>query len=160
MRAAIMTAPGRIETGELPDPVIGEDEILVKLKSCGICTLEQRIYSGALKMAFPIVGGHEAAGEIVELGTKAVCDLRPGTRVALDLVTRCGECYYCRIGKSNLCSNRYRPGMRTLGGFAEYLAVKPNQVYALPQGLPFDQAAFTEPLSCCLALAQNASSSP
>jgi L-iditol 2-dehydrogenase len=150
MKAAVFTGPGRIEVREEADPVLEKDEILVKLKSCGICTLEQRLYKGTMSLPYPVIGGHEAAGEIVEVGPRVGGELKPGTRVALDLVTRCGECYYCRIGKSNLCSNRFKKGGRMLGGFAEYLAAKPNQVYALPPGLGFDTAAFTEPLSCCI----------
>ncbi|HOX33357.1 MAG TPA: alcohol dehydrogenase catalytic domain-containing protein [Spirochaetales bacterium] len=150
MRAAVLTAPGKLEIRELPLPRPERDELLVKLKACGICTLEQRLYRGAMQMPLPLVPGHEAAGEVVEVGPAVVGSYVPGTRVALDLVTRCGECYYCRIGKSNLCSNRFKPGQRVLGGFAEYLAVRPSQAYPLPPGLGFDEAAFTEPLSCCV----------
>jgi L-iditol 2-dehydrogenase len=150
MRAAILTGPGRIEVKEIPDPRPSRDEVLVKLKACGICTLEQRLFTGKMTMPYPLVPGHEASGEIVEVGPDVVGDFKAGTRVALDLVTRCGECYYCRIGKSNLCSNRHKKGQRVLGGFAEYIACKPNQVFNLPPGLGFDAAAFTEPLSCCI----------
>ncbi len=150
MKAAVLSGPGRMEIRDVDDPVMEKDEILIKLKSCGICTLEQRLFTGAMKLHYPLVGGHEAAGEIVEVGKAVIGSFSPGTKVALDLVTRCGECYYCRIGKSNLCSNRFNPGQRMLGGFAEFIAAKPNQVYALPTGLSFDEAAFTEPLSCCV----------
>jgi L-iditol 2-dehydrogenase len=131
-------------------PTIEKGEILVKLKTCGICTLEQRIYTGAMKMPLPLIPGHEAAGEIVEVGESVIGDFKKGAHVALDLVTRCGECYYCKIGKSNLCSNRFKKGQRMLGGFAEYISVKPSQVYVLPDSLPFDVAAFSEPLACCI----------
>jgi L-iditol 2-dehydrogenase len=150
MRAAVLVEPGRFEIRELPDPVPGPDEILVKLKACGICTLEQRLYRGSMRMPLPLVPGHEAAGEIVGVGSAVVGEFRPGARVALDLVTRCGECYYCKIGKSNLCSNRFKEGQRVLGGFAEYIAARPSQVYPVPDGLSFDETAFTEPLSCCI----------
>ncbi len=150
MRAAVLTAPGKFEIRELPTPEIDKGEILVKLKACGICTLEQRIYAGTMKMPLPLVPGHEASGEIVEVGSAVVGDFKPGARVALDLVMRCGECYYCKIGKSNLCANRFKKGQRILGGFAEYIAVRPSQVYMLPPTLPFDQAAFAEPLACCI----------
>jgi 2-desacetyl-2-hydroxyethyl bacteriochlorophyllide A dehydrogenase len=150
VRAAVLVEPGRFEIRELPDPIAGPNEILVKLKACGICTIEQRLYSGAMKMPLPLVPGHEASGQIMEVGSAVVGDFKPGAKVALDLVTRCGECYYCKIGKSNLCSNRFNEGQRVLGGFAEYIAVKPSQVYAVSEALSFDEAAFTEPLSCCI----------
>jgi L-iditol 2-dehydrogenase len=150
MKAAMLVAPELLELRDLPDPVIQEGEILVRLRACGICTLEQRMYSGVLTMPLPIVPGHEAAGEIVEVGKAVIGDYRPGQRVALDLVLRCGECYYCRIGKSNLCANRFKKGQRVLGGFGEYIAVKPSQIYPVPDDLDFQEAAFAEPMACCI----------
>jgi 2-desacetyl-2-hydroxyethyl bacteriochlorophyllide A dehydrogenase len=150
MKAAVLTAPGSIEIRDLPEPEPEKGEVLVKLKACGICTLEQRLYSGAMRIAYPLVPGHEASGEIVRVGSSVIGDFSPGMRVALDLVMRCGECYYCRIGRSNLCANRFKPGQRILGGFAEYIAVRPSQVYVFPDSLGYDEAAFTEPLSCCI----------
>jgi 2-desacetyl-2-hydroxyethyl bacteriochlorophyllide A dehydrogenase len=150
MKAAVLLAPEKLEIQTLPDPVLDPGEILVKLKACGICTLEQRLYTGAMKISYPLVPGHEAAGEIVEVGKKVVGNFAPGMRVALDLVMRCGQCYYCRIGRSNHCANRFKPGQRILGGFAEYIAVRPGQVYPAGANLSFLEAAFTEPLSCCI----------
>jgi len=150
VRAAVLVEAGRFEIRDLPDPVPGPDEILVKLEACGICTLEQRLYTGKMSMPLPLVPGHEAAGRIVEVGAAVVGDFEAGQKVALDLVTRCGECYYCKIGKSNLCSNRFKPGQRVLGGFAEYIAVRPSQAYGVAESLSCDEAAFTEPLSCCI----------
>ncbi len=150
MKAAVLVAPRRIEIQSLPDPVIEKDEILVKLKACGICTLEQRLYTGTLQISYPLVPGHEASGEIVEVGTGVVGHYSPGMKVALDLVMRCGQCYYCRIGRSNFCENRFKPGQRIMGGFGEYIAVRPGQVYPASPSLSFAEAAFTEPLSCCI----------
>lgn len=150
MKAALLVAPGKFEICEMPIPGISEGEILVKLKACGICTLEQRLYTGAMKMPLPVVPGHEAAGEVVEIGAAVVGDFTRGGKVALDLVLRCGECYYCRIGKSNLCANRFKKGQRVLGGFAEYIAVKPSQVHPMPDSVSFREAAFAEPLACCI----------
>lgn len=150
MKTATLTAPRTFEIRDVPMPVLDKGEILVKLKACGVCTLEQRLYTGAMKIAYPLVPGHEAAGEIVEVGSAVLGDFKPGTRVALDLVMRCGECYYCKIGKTNMCANRFKKGLRILGGFAEYIAVRPSQVYPLPDGLGYDEAAFAEPLACCI----------
>jgi 2-desacetyl-2-hydroxyethyl bacteriochlorophyllide A dehydrogenase len=150
MKTAVLTAPEVIEIKEAPEPVTGDGEILVKLKACGICTLEQRLYKGTMKIMYPLIPGHEAAGEIVKVGPSVMSDFKPGSRVALDLVMRCGECYYCKIGKSNLCSNRFKKGQRILGGFAEYIAVRPSQVYPVPDSLGFAEAAFAEPLACCI----------
>lgn len=150
MKAAVLVAPRRFEICDLPVPAAGDGEILVKLKACGICTLEQRLYTGAMKMPLPVVPGHEASGEIAAIGPAVVGDFRLGGKVALDLVLRCGECYYCRIGKSNLCANRFKKGQRVLGGFAEYIAVRPSQVHPLPDAVSFREASFAEPLACCI----------
>jgi 2-desacetyl-2-hydroxyethyl bacteriochlorophyllide A dehydrogenase len=150
MKAAVLVAPEKFEIRELPDPAPDKGELLVKLKACGICTLEQRIYKGTMKMPLPLVPGHEASGEITWVGPAVIGDFKAGQRVALDLVMRCGECYYCKIGKSNLCANRFKKGQRILGGFCEYIAVRPSQAYVLPPALAFDQAAFAEPLACCI----------
>jgi threonine dehydrogenase-like Zn-dependent dehydrogenase len=150
VKAAVLVAPGRIEIRDVDDPAIDKGEILVKLKACGICTLEQRLYKGTMKMAYPLVPGHEASGVIIDVGSAVIGAFAPGMHVALDLVMRCGECYYCKIGKSNLCANRFKKGQKILGGFAEYIAVRPSQVYRLPSTLDYDEAAFAEPLSCCI----------
>lgn len=150
MKAAVLTAPGKFEIQELQDPVPSDDELLIKLKACGICTLEQRLYTGTMKMPLPLIPGHEATGEVVTVGPKVVGDFHNGEKVALDLVLRCGECYYCRIGKSNLCANRFKKGQRALGGFAEYIVVRPSQVHPLPESLSYREAAFAEPLACCI----------
>jgi L-iditol 2-dehydrogenase len=150
MKAAVLTAPEKIEIQEIQTPKITDEEVLVKLKDCGICTLEQRLYRGDMKIYYPIVPGHEASGEIVEVGKHVVGDFHVGLRVALDLVTRCGECYFCRIGKSNMCANRFNKGASVLGGFGEYIAVRAQQIFPISDDISFREAAFSEPVSCCI----------
>ncbi len=150
MKAVYLLGPENIEVREVEKPLPGYGEVLVKVKACGICTLEQRLYAGTMKIFYPLVPGHEAAGEVVEVGDGVISDLKPGMRVALDLVNRCGECYFCRIGKSNQCINRFKKGQRVLGGFAEYIIVKAKQVFAIPDSLSFEEAAFSEPIACCI----------
>jgi L-iditol 2-dehydrogenase len=150
MRAAVLVSPGRIELQEVETPHIGDQEVLVKTKYCGICTFEQRLFSGDMKFSYPVIPGHEASGEVVEVGRRVLSGLKPGIQVALDLVTRCGECHYCRTGRSNMCLDRFKPGKRTLGGFGEYIAVDSRQVFPLPGGLSLAEAAFAEPVACCL----------
>ena len=150
MKAAVLSAPEKIAVRDVKTPTIKKNEILVKLKYCGICTLEQRLFAGTMKIFYPIIPGHEASGVVVRVGPEVPADLKPEMRVALDLVTRCGECYFCRIGRSNLCLNRFNKGQRVLGGFAEYMAVKSRQVFPIPDSLSFQEAAFCEPIACCI----------
>jgi threonine dehydrogenase-like Zn-dependent dehydrogenase len=135
---------------EIETPRIGAGEVLVKLKYCGICTLEQRLFTGVTRVSYPVIPGHEASGIVEEVGEEVLNPLRPGTPVTLDLVTRCGECYFCRTGQSNLCQNRLNGGQRVLGGFAEYRAVSARQVFPVPADLPLAEAAFAEPVACCI----------
>ena len=150
MKAAVLVGPKRFEVREVETPRIGDGEVLVKAKFCGICTLEQRLYTGEMKFHYPVIPGHEVAGEIVEVGRGVQGDLKPGMQVALDLVTRCGECHFCRTGRSNMCQNRFKPGQRTMGGFGEYIAAGSRQVFPVPEPLSLPEAAFTEPVACCL----------
>jgi len=150
MKAAVLTGPEKLEIQTLDTPEIKPGEVLVKLKSCGICTLEQRLYRGDMKIYYPIIPGHEAAGEVIEVGSEVLSDLKAGTRVAIDMVTRCGECYYCRTGQSNMCQNRFNKGVRILGGFGEFIAVKSTQVFPIADSVSFKEAAFAEPVACCI----------
>ncbi|MBN2050255.1 MAG: alcohol dehydrogenase catalytic domain-containing protein [Spirochaetales bacterium] len=150
MKAPVLTAPQTLELQDIEKPSIRDDEVLVKLSYCGICTLEQRLYTGAMKIFYPLVLGHEASGRVEEVGSRVLSSLQPGTKVALDLVTRCNECYFCRTGNSNLCENRFKKGQKVLGGFAEYIAVKATQVFPVPESLDLKIAAFAEPVACCI----------
>ena len=150
MKAAVLLGPERIEIQDVPMPSVSGSEFLVKLKNCGICTLEQRLYSGAVRIRYPLIPGHEASGEVVEVGPAALSEIVLGARVALDLVERCGECYYCRTGQSNMCLNRFKREHKVLGGFGEYIVVNSTQAFAIPDSLSYQEAAFSEPLSCCI----------
>ena len=103
MRAAVLVAPGRIEVRQVRTPRIGAGEVLVRLKYCGICTLERRLFAGSTRLEYPVIPGHEAAGVVEEVGQGVLAGpLRPGTPVALDLVTRCGQCYeVCKFDAVN-----------------------------------------------------------
>jgi L-iditol 2-dehydrogenase len=151
MKAAVLTEPGAIAVREVERPSLdGGAELLVRVACCGICTLEQRLFSGAMKIGYPLVPGHEAAGEIVEVRPGAAAGFRPGMRVALDLVYRCGYCRFCRTGHSNLCVHRFDAGVHVLGGFGQYVAVRATQAFPIPETLSFEEAAFAEPLACCI----------
>lgn len=150
MKAAVLIEPRKITIQEVDDPQAHDSKIVVKIRNCGICTLEQRLYRGDMKIFYPIIPGHEASGEIVEVGPKVIGNFVPGMRVALDLVTRCGQCYFCRTGNSNLCANRLKPGQQVLGGFGEYIAVDGSQVHPILDNTSFREAAFSEPVACCI----------
>jgi L-iditol 2-dehydrogenase len=150
MLAAVLTAPGRIELTEQPRPQPGPGEVCVRLKACAICTLERRLYTGQQTVKLPLVPGHEVSGIIEAVGPNVLTRYEPGQHVVLDLLFRCGECWFCRTGHSNHCINMWREGARILGGMAEYICVPSKQVFAISSKVNFVQAALTEPLSDCV----------
>ncbi|MGM0432544.1 MAG: zinc-dependent alcohol dehydrogenase [Spirochaetota bacterium] len=150
MKQALLVEPERIEIREQEQPVAGDNELLVQIAYCGVCTLEQRLYSGERKIYYPIVPGHEASGIIVEKGKHVFTHHQVGDHVALDLVNRCHVCDNCTTGKSNLCLNRFKKGQRVLGAFSEYMVVKPEQAFVISQGLALESAALSEPVACCV----------
>ncbi len=150
MKSAVLVDAGKIEIQEVPVPECGDNDVLVKIAYCGICTLEQRLFSGDMKIYYPIVPGHEASGTVEAVGSGVKSSIKPGDRVALDMVYRCHQCYYCRTGQSNLCENRFSKGIKPLGGFSQYVAVEPARIFQVGDSLPLEEAAFVEPVACCL----------
>jgi len=146
-KAAAIVEPGKIELVEKELPALGDGEVLIKIKACGICTLEKRLYTGKMKIFYPIIGGHEASGEIIDPGDT---HFKEGDRVVMDLLNRCGECHFCRTGHSNHCINQFKGRGGILGGFSEYIVIPSKEVYKINKEVPFDYATLTEPLSDCI----------
>lgn len=154
INAATITEPGKVEFRELTTPELKDKEILVRVHAIALCTLEQRIFKGEVKMPFPCIGGHEVSGEIAELGPGIDCGCwKVGDRVAVRLLYNCGECYQCRSGHSNLCCHsKHKPVREGFlpgpGGACDYIIVQPTALFPIPDDLPYEQAALTEPLAC------------
>ncbi len=136
----------------MPVPEVAADEILVRVRACGICGSDVHGLDGSTGRRIPpLVMGHEAAGEVAAIGA-GVSDLQPGERVTFDSTIYCGRCYFCLRGEVNLCDNRevlgVSPGSyRRHGAFAEFVAVPRRIVYRLPDTLSFEQAALIEAVS-------------
>ena len=137
---------------DMADPEIGAEDVLVRVKACGICGSDIHGMDGSSgRRQPPIVMGHEASGVIAEVGS-AVTQWEPGDRVTFDSMMSCGRCGFCRQGKINLCDNRRVLGVscgeyRRHGAFAEHVAVPQHVIYRLPDALSFEHAALVEPLS-------------
>lgn len=133
-------------------------QVLVKVKNCAICTLEQRIYSGVMKR-YPFAGGHEVSGIVEEIG-EAVSGISLGNKVAIRLLTSCGICYYCRSGHENQCIVSFKAAIHNNisgpGGMAEYMLVDAKDVFVLSENVDLTHAALTEPLACCVHSIENA----
>ncbi len=150
MRVAVLTEPRHVEIEERPKPQAGRGEVLVRTKACAICSLERRLYTGDQIIMYPLVGGHEVSGIVEQVGEGVLTPFESGQHVVLDLLNRCGECWYCRTGHSNHCVNMWRQENHILGGLAEYIAVPSKQVFAIDSSVGFPEAALTEPLSDCI----------
>lgn len=152
MRAQILTEPNHFELKEVPVPEIDDDEVLIKIKYCGICGSDWGSYTGKYAdevACLPLTTGHEFYGTIEEMGPKAK-DLAVGDRVAVDICKPCGTCYHCRIGEPLLCADFKQIGIHVDGGFAEYVKVPWKNVYKVPDEVSDEKAAFIEPLTACL----------
>ncbi|OFW58037.1 MAG: hypothetical protein A2W01_10555 [Candidatus Solincola sediminis] len=150
MKAIELIGPGRVEVVEKDRPEPGEGEVLVRIKACAICTLERRLFTGEQAISYPIVFGHEVSGVVEKMGKGVLSDFQPGDPVVLDLLNRCGECLYCRTGRSNQCSNKFNPGLPILGGMAQFVARPAREVFAIDPEVGFLRASLTEPLSDCV----------
>src|SRR5436305_331906 len=152
MKALLLKEYKQLEVTDLPTPQIGDDEVLVRVRACGICGSDVHGYDGSSgRRVPPLVMGHEASGVVAGVG-KNVRNLAEGDRVTFDSTVYCGKCYFCRRGQINLCDNRNVLGVSTgeyrrHGAFAEFVAVPQHIVYKLPDNLSFEEAALIESVS-------------
>lgn len=159
MKAAVVYRKNEIRIAEVPRPRACGGEVIVKVRASGICATDVKILSGAgIPAELPAILGHEVAGTVAELGAGArEAGLHLGQRVAVYPIAACGQCYYCRQGRNSLCLHEHGLGHGDDGGFAEYVRI-PAEVVALGGvidvgDMPFDLAAMIEPVSCCIAAA-------
>lgn len=152
MKALVLEATNHLEYQDVPDPVLGPDEVLIRIKACGICGSDVHGLDGSTGRRIPpVIMGHEAAGIIVQTGLD-VSGWQVGERVTFDSTVYCGVCGFCRDGQRNLCDNRRVLGVscddyRRDGAFAELVVAPQRILYRLPDGLSFEQAAMVEALS-------------
>ncbi len=150
MRAAVWERPGELRVQERPDPEPGPDEIVVRVGACGMCGTDVHIAEGEFPPTpYPIVPGHEFAGEVVAVGSD-VADVSEGMQVAVDPSLFCGHCDYCRIQRGNLCRNWGAIGDTVDGAFAELVKAPARNAYALPEGTSLRAGALVEPLACAV----------
>ncbi len=152
MRAQVLVEPEKLVMKELPIPKINDDEVLVKVKFCGICGSDWGSFTGKYAdevECLPLTTGHEFSGVIAEVGKNAK-GLKEGDRVAADICIPCGTCYNCRIGEPLLCDSFTQIGIHTNGAYAEYVKVPWKNIYLVPDEVSDEKAAFIEPITACL----------
>ena len=143
MRAAVTTDSHGFEVVELPDPTPEPDQLVIRVKACGVCGSDIKAQPFA---PAGMVMGHELGGEIVAVGSDTE-GWREGTNVAVLPVISCGSCQYCRAGLVPHCPQASYIGMGPAGGFAEYAAVPARHCFAMPRGLPAAYSALVEPFA-------------
>ena len=127
-----LTAPHTVEASQIDLPNRRENEVLLKVSYGGICGTDLKIFEGQIKTSYPLVMGHEIVGSIVE---------RPdgieikNSRVIVDPVLFCGNCFYCKNSATNLCHNGILLGRDKQGGFGEFVAVPASNIYGLPDSV-------------------------
>jgi L-iditol 2-dehydrogenase len=146
---ARFVAPYQIVVEEVPTPLPGPGEALVKVAACGICGTDLKINEGHYLGRLPVTPGHEFTGTVEALGER-VTGLAEGDRVAINPNLPCRRCAFCRRGAVHLCLASQAVGVTRAGGFAEYCAVPAELLVPVPEALPLRLAAMMEPVSCCL----------
>jgi L-iditol 2-dehydrogenase len=148
MKAAVLLAPGNIEIQEVPIPLIGDDDVLVKVKACGVCgsDVPRVLVTGTYH--FPTIPGHEFSGRVVEAG-KNVKELIDKNVAVIPLIP-CNDCAACSIGEFAQCQNYDFLGSRSDGGFAQYVKVPGRNVVILPDTIDLVSGALLEPITVAL----------
>ena len=155
MKSLLLSEYNHLEIADVPLPVVGRGEVLVRVEACGICGSDVHGFDGSTGRRIPpIVMGHEAAGTVETVGEGAT-KYKKGDRVTFDSTIYCGECQYCKRGQINLCDNREVIGVscgdyRRHGAFAEYVVVPERIMYPLPIDFSFEAAAMLEAVSVAL----------
>ena len=149
MKALVYSAPEQFTVTEVPTPEPRGTEVLIRVRACGLCKTDVHIHHGHFFSAFPLIPGHEFAGEVAAVGAE-VTGVKVGERVTADNERQCGVCYYCRRGEPLFCEHLYAQGVNAPGGFAEYVLVEERQVYHLTEQISFVEGALIEPTACAV----------
>ncbi len=149
MKAAVWTGINKIEIREVPTPCPGPGEVLVKVRSAGVCRTDLEVVSGKFKYGRPPhILGHEIAGEVAQLG-EGVTHRRLGERVVIETSIGCGQCPECKRGDRHLCGRMEEIGTAPhQGGYAQYVKAPEENLVPVPDNVSFDEAGILESVVC------------
>jgi L-iditol 2-dehydrogenase len=166
MRALLKMRPGvgNLELLDIALPVPGHGEALVRVGPSGLCGTDLLLYDDVYRgrnrpVPCPLIVGHEASGEVVELGPETSWPA-PGTRVGIEAVTGCGRCFHCVRGSYNLCQDWHHIGLTCAGVLAEFVVVPTASLLPLPDDVTLESAAFLEPLATAVHTIERVGPSP
>ena len=145
MRAAVLESKENFLIKEVPDPLLEKDEVLIKVKYCGVCGSDLHIF----REGAGVGPGHEFSGDIAAMGS----DVRGWSvedRVVVEPLVSCGECYWCQCGEIGLCEQYYVRLLEYKGSFSTYVKAKYDRLYKLPEDMSYEHGALVEPMTCAL----------
>ena len=147
MKAIQISEPSVMKVIDMPEPQMGDDEVLLKMKYVGFCGSDLNTFRGGNPMVkMPVVPGHEVGAEIVSVGKNVPEGLKPGMVVTVNPYTNCGKCASCRNGRVNACEHNETLGVQRWGAMCEYLSLPWEKV--IPAGLLTPRTcALIEPMS-------------
>lgn len=168
MKAVVCWGAGDYRYQDMPEPVPADNEVVVKVKACGICASDGKCFVGANAywggsppyVKAPVIPGHEFIGEVMALGPGAgeYYQLKIGDKAVAEQILPCWQCRYCLSGKYWMCEKNYVFGFQggiDDGGMAEYLKYpRGSLVHKVPADMPDKVAAMIEPLSCAIHAVQ------
>lgn len=131
---------------DVPRPLCRDDDLLVRVRSVGLCGSDLPILTGTRVVPWPLIPGHEFAGDVVEVGGR-VKNFLVGDRVTSCLVAGCGDCKYCIKGNESLCDSLIETGIHVDGAFAEYVRVPAKTCLNIRDQTSFDEAASVDPVA-------------
>ena len=147
MKAVRLVGPGAIEIADVPEPGT-DDEVVVRIKQVGICGTDTEIFTGRVGVAYPLIMGHEMAGEVVSAPAGSIHDV--GTRILVDPAVSCGWCDLCAAGRPNLCRNGGLLGRDMDGVFTEYITAPTNRLVSIPPDISEKASGLLQVLGTCV----------
>lgn len=148
MTSAQIDAPKKAAIRKVDVPAVGPNDVLIKVKSSGICGTDLHIWHGSYELAnYPLIPGHEFSGVVVKVGSK-VTNFKLNDRVTADPNLPCYSCFFCHRKQFNQCLNLKAIGVTRDGGFANYVVVPETTVFPISDKMSFAEAALLEPLAC------------
>ncbi|WP_254280621.1 zinc-dependent alcohol dehydrogenase [Haloarcula marina] len=149
MQAIVQTGSREVEIQEQEPPSPGPGEVLVEVHSAGLCGSDAGAYSyegGYEWIPVPRIMGHEYSGRVAAIGDD-VETFETGQKVVEEPIHDCGQCFQCKNGQENVCQNFSITGMHNDGAYANYTVVEEQHLHAVPESVPLQEAAITEPTS-------------
>lgn len=150
MLSVYLQQPKDISIRDIPPPVAGAGQALIKIRAAGICGSDIGAFRGTNPLvSYPRVIGHELAGEVVSIppNTKGIA---VGSHVVLDPYLHCGHCYPCTLGRTNCCEDLQVLGVHVDGGMAEYVVHPADMLVKVPDDMPWELVPLAEPLTIAL----------